>query len=453
MRWVAALALALSISTGAAGAAALGPDPASVSGPMSVGRLPGGGAFLVRPTEGPALAAVELWYRAPSTGFGTVPVPLLSRVAAQTVAASTPITGRDLSRVVADGGGRLSINAYPDAISISALVPASLAPAIVRTMTAVYFTPVISAAGLRRAQISVTAQTLRDSFDPDAIMRESIFESLFTQGPAHYPAASQKPDAAKISLEDVRAYAQRAFRAENAVLVVTGVVHRSIAASAVPGRAPAGAAETPFDSIVAASPTPVHKDFYEPGLGLGWLGPPIADERAATAMDFIADYLTRQNSGTIASAVSALDGEASVFGQFITLHNPGVLVIQITASDRSKLDQKKMRSIVDEHIVALQKPLSPAAFAAARDQFAYHLLSDLQTPLELADNLGWYTVEGDALYAPTVNGQRGAYFAAIAALTPQIIADVARKYLAVPGAVVALSVPTPAPAASPKGTP
>ena len=252
---LAALVLALAISTGVAAAAALAPDPAALSGPLNAGRLPGGGAFLIRSTGGPALAAVELWYRAPGTGFGTTPVPLLSRVAAQAIAASTPITGRDLSRVVADGGGRLTITAYPDALSISALVPASLAQSVVRTMTAVYFTPVVSAAGLRRAQLSVTQETLRNSFDPDAVMRESLFESLFAQGPAHYPTISQKPDASKISLDDVRAFALRAFRAENAVLVVTGPVDPAIAASAVPGRTPTGEADAPIDSIVAVNAT------------------------------------------------------------------------------------------------------------------------------------------------------------------------------------------------------
>lgn len=450
LRGVVALALALLLAPLAAGAAPLALDPASVAVPMSVGRLPGGGAFLVRTTGGPALAAIELWYRAPGTGFGSVPVPLLSRIAAQTVAASTPITGRDLSKVIADAGGRLTINAYPDAISIAALVPSSVAPAIVRTMTSVYFTPVVSAEGLRRAQLSVTQETLRNSFDPDAIMRESIFESLFTQGPAHYPVVSQKPDAGKISLDDVRAFAARAFRAENAVLVVTGRVDRGIATNAVAGRAPAGEADAPIDSTLAASAAPVQKEFYTPGVGVGFVGPPIADERAATAMDFIADYLTRQNSGTITNAVSALDTQASVFGQFITLHNPGVLVVQIAAGERSMLDQAKMRAIIDERIGALQKPMDPAAFATARAQFAYHLLSDLQTPLELADNLGWYAIEGNALYAPTVNGDRGAYFAAIEALTPQFIAEVARKYLASPGAVISLNVPVPA-ATAPKG--
>ena len=36
----------------------------------TVGRLPVGGTVIVRPAQGAPVAAIELWYRAPSTGFG-----------------------------------------------------------------------------------------------------------------------------------------------------------------------------------------------------------------------------------------------------------------------------------------------------------------------------------------------------------------------------------------------
>ena len=56
---------------------------------VTVGKLSAGGTVIVRPSQGAPVAAVELWYRAPSTGFGPKPEPSLARLAAQVVAAST----------------------------------------------------------------------------------------------------------------------------------------------------------------------------------------------------------------------------------------------------------------------------------------------------------------------------------------------------------------------------
>ena len=87
-----------------------------------VSHLARGGMAIVRPSQGAPVAAVELWYRAPSTGFGGKAQPSIARLAAQAVAASKPILGDPLGKVVRDAGGRLAITVYTDSIEISALV-------------------------------------------------------------------------------------------------------------------------------------------------------------------------------------------------------------------------------------------------------------------------------------------------------------------------------------------
>jgi len=56
----------------------------------------------------------------------------------------------------------------------------------------------------------------------------------------------------------------------------------------------------------------------------------------------------------------------------------------------------------------------------------------------LADNFGWYTVEGAPDYAPGVNGEHGAYFEAANSLTPEYVASVAQKYLGKAPVIVTL---------------
>lgn len=416
----------------------------SLGAGISSGTLPGGGSYLVRPQQSVPAAAIELWYRAPSVGFAHDPVPGLALLAAKAVAASVPITGTTLSGLVADMGGKLAISGYPDSIEISALVPANRAGDVVRAMTSVYFTPVLSAAGLRTARSDVIQEALIRGFESDEILRDALLSQLFASGPAHYPVYGKPDDVRKITLDTVTDFATRAFRAKNAYLIVTGAVGSDVVDRAVAGRPKAAndAGEgSPANTVSPLSP-PLSQDSSDSAFGYAFAGPPISDERAATALDFVSDYLFRPESGLVARRLA--DAQVDVTGQFVTYHNPGVMLVQLSGTG----DLKAGRAAVDAALVQMRKPLDKKSFELAREAFVYHLLSDLQTPLELADNFGWYSVEGNAAYAPGLSGNGGRYFAAAKSLTAEYVAGVVTKYLSTPGATVTLAPPQPVPQAT-----
>ncbi len=409
---------------------------------VTVGRLASGGTVIVDPAQGAPVAAVELWYRAPSTGFGTKPQPALARLAAQVVAASKPIVGDPLGKAVADAGGRLSITVYSDSVSISAVVPAVAARAIVRTMTTAFFAPVVTEDGFHEAQRDVEQEALISNYDAETVVRDAVFGQLFTDGPQHYPPLGGPKDVSAIGLGDVRTFATRAFRSQNATLVVSGAIDPGIAAAAVAGRPPLGGEadpEAPAIGTLATSIEPVTKSFVQPSGGYGWVGPSISNTREATAMDFIADYLfrsddARSDDGVVVKKAEQLQPDALVIGQFITLHDPGVMFVAFEGQDEAAL-----RGLVDDGFATVRKPMDAHEFASALDAFKYHLLSDLQTPAEKADNFGWYSVEGAADYAPGASGEAGRYFQAASSLTPEFVAEVAEKYLGKPPVVVTLA--------------
>jgi predicted Zn-dependent peptidase len=402
---------------------------------VTVGRLASGGTFIVRPVSGPPVAAIELWYRAPSTGFGSTPTTGIARMSAQAVAASKPIVGESLGKTVADLGGRLAITIYSDSISISATVPAAQARDVLKTMTTAYFAPVVTDEGYRYAQRDVAQEAFIAGFDPETVARDALFAELFSSGPQHYPPLGPAKDVSSISESDVRAFATRAFRSQNAVLVVSGAVDASIGAAAVAGRVQSDdSAEAPANPVLAPSYAPVTKSFSEPAAGYGWVGPPIGDERAATAMDFIADYLFRPDAGYVSRQIDDAFPAALVSGQFITLRDPGVMFVVYSGKQIDAL-----KRIVDGGIAKVQVPLSAAAFASALQAFKYHLLSDLQTASQMADNFGWYSVEGNPEYAPGANGENGPYFKAANSLTPEFVASIAAKYLGKTPAVASLA--------------
>ena len=61
----------------------------------------------------------------------------------------------------------------------------------------------------------------------------------------------------------------------------------------------------------------------------------------------------------------------------------------------------------------------------------------------MADNFGWYAVEGNAAYAPGANEEDGAYFKAASQLTPEFVAATAEKYLGKSPVSVTLEVEAP----------
>jgi predicted Zn-dependent peptidase len=430
----AALGAFLILGTAPAGAAT--GDMPDLGSNVTVAKLSAGGTIIVRPAQGAPVAAIELWYRAPSTGFGPKPVPSLARLAAQVVAASKPLIGDPLGKVVGDMGGRLSITVYSDSVAITAIVPSTGARAVVKSMTTAFFAPVITDDGFRQAQHDVEQEALFTGFDPETVVRDAVFSQLFSAGPQHYPALGQPRDVSAISLADVRAFATRAFRSQNATLVASGTVDPSLAAAAVGGR-PSDAAdegpEAPAPPTLASAPEPVSKTFVQPSGGYGWIGPAISDERAATAMDFIADYLFRGDDGYVAKEVARDYPDAFLVGNFITLHDPGVMFVAFSGKNADGV-----KALVDAGLDRVRRPLDPATFATALAEFSYHMRSDLQTPTQIADNFGWYTVEGAPDYAPGAGGESGAYFKAAASLTPDFVASVAQKYLGAAPAVVTL---------------
>lgn len=406
-------------------ASSLGPVPAAAAaGIQTQGELPNGGSYVIDRDPRIAAAAVCVWFRAPGDGYdGTTPG--IARLASTAAAAATLASGRSLAEIVRQSGGQLSIEVYADIVGINALVPATAARRVVAAMTAAYFTPAIDLAALGIAQRDAAVQAIGQRYSTGNVLHNALFAQIFSSGPAHTAAIPDAPDAfTQIKLAQVQHFAQRAFAASNAHVALVGNIDPSVLDAIAASAAPVSPT-SPLDSALASSPAPTSSvAAMVSGTGLAWVGPPIRDEAAATALDFVADYLFRDGTGTVAKSVDA-SGDTYVNGQFITLHNPGVMIVTIGGSHPAAAQSRVLTALG-----ALTHPLDAATFAAARNAFLYHLAVDTQTPSAQADNLGWYAAEGSASYAP--GDANGRYIATARALTPDFVATTVKKYLTQP---------------------
>lgn len=405
------------------------PSRAAAQAPsyQNSGSLPGGGVYVMRRDELAATSAMELWFRAPADG-GSGKYPGISRLAVAALAASKPAHGTSLTELVNRLGGTLSINVYPDIAMVGVSVPSWDAPQVLRALTAAYFSPSISSDGWKTALRDCGIAAAETRFDAERILQDTLFQQLFASGPAHYPPTpGSSADFAKIPQDAVKAYAQRAFRPMNAVLSLAGDVSPQLLSN-VRSSGSGAPMDVPIDSTVVSQPESITKAAYVSGVGFAWAGPPITDPKAATALDFVADYLFDGDHGTLAQAIQKANKDVFVNGQFITLHNPGVLLLTISGANSPDL-----RKQVTDAINAMQQPMDGKAFDAARTAFEYHLLSQTQTPMSRADNFGWYAAEGNAPYAP--GGASGDYLKAVQSLDPGYVAQVVRTYLQHPAVV------------------
>ncbi len=387
---------------------------------------------MLRAVGGPPVAAIAIWFRAPSAGFDQ-PLPGLGRLSAAAVADSRPVTGTSLSDFIDGIGGRLAITAYPESIAVSALVPADQAAATLQAFTRAYFAPVLSDAGLAAAKRGDVAQAQIRALSAEASIQEALYGALFAAGPAKYPTFGSPAAIAEVTVDRVRAFAERAFRPANAFIVATGDVSDATLTGAIPGRE--GAApnpERPTPEKTVPAPAPVTTSGPEAGFGLAWAGPPIADEREATALDFVADYLFAPETGTVQRA--ARKSGAEIAGTFVTFHDPGVFLITATGGDPAAA-----RTAIDNALSAMRRPLAPEVFTEAKRAFVFHILTEAETPGQLADSYGWYAVEGNASYTPGDGGTRGRYLSSALALTPAFVAATVTKYLGHAGAQVSVA--------------
>jgi predicted Zn-dependent peptidase len=418
-------------------AASLAPSAALALPSPQTGTLPHGGTYFVAPDSTAPSAAIDLWFRAPADGYAGS-TPGIARIAAAAAAASKLVTGKTLAETVAQLGGNLAISVYPDILAVGVTVPPSAARRVLAAITSAYFAPAIDAAALQAGEKDTVVQVVQQQYESDVLAQDALFATLFSSGPASLPPIPMGPaQVTRVQLSDVQDFARRAFRAGNAFLTMAGDVDDSMLSAVTDGNG-ATPPDNPIDSRTAAAASSTTTQGEEPGIGIAWLGPPIADERAATALDFVADYLFNSSDGTVVTAFRRDGSHVYLRGQFITLHDPGVMLVTLEGTGDQALEQQVLRSVA-----ALRQPLDPATFAAAREAFIYRITAQTQTPGAEADMLGWYAAEGAASYAP--GGQE--YERVARSLDADFVAATVRRYLSQP-ATVRVVVPAPSPEGS-----
>lgn len=305
------------------------------------------------------------------------------------------------------------------------------------------FRPSIDAAALDRARTRMAAEQAQSAQSSAAVLRDRVFSAIFADGPLHDATLGDAKLLQSASLTEVRDFAARSYVPGASAVIALGngnadVLRAHIAAASRPS---GNGAAMPASAIAAAPAQPIGltmPDVDAPGVALAWSGPPISDRRAATAMDFLSDYLTDPKTGVFASAATSTTAGASIDGQYVTLEQAGLFFVSATGTG---VDPTAMtRSLRDALDKAIARPMPQGRFATALSAYETRLLRQMDSPQGLADNYGWYFAMNAPSYAPSATdvSLSGEYFAAAASLTPDFVRDVARRYLGASPAVITI---------------
>jgi|SRR5579872_645790 len=445
---VAALLLALIAAAPSASHAATATEPPSfaattdMSGQRNDGltyRVIGGGAS---PTE-----AVEIWLRCPANGYDGKH-PGIARLAALSIveAKAHGFSLRDLAR---DNGGTVAIQVFPAVTEIGIVVPAYLAGAAQAAILSNVFHAEIDDAAFKNGKLRLAEEIAIAATQPDSQLRERLFGVMFSGGPYSSSTYGSATDVAAATLGETQSFVSQAYVPGNGIAASAGLggsdALGEIVTSAAPLLAtgsvpPPSAARLPVSSLRSAFAPATLPNGVTRGVSavaLGWPGPPIADERAATAMDFLSDYLMSDTTGTITKALTTAQPNAQFDGQFITLENPGIMFAGVWGVDLNRQAAVDVIRAAAKRVVDAQ--LSDAAFAQAELAYRAHLLHDMSTPQSLADNLGWYFGQGAPAYTPAaLMLGTGDYMSSADSLTAAYVHDIARRYLTSEPAMVTL---------------
>jgi predicted Zn-dependent peptidase len=430
---VALACACISPSLGAAGAApAVAPNQT---------QLPDGLTLVTRKATASPTAALEIWIKCPASGYG-VARPGIARLTALALVEDKS-AGLSLRDEAKKSGAQIAISVYQESTEVAILAPANLSNTLLDRLLGQALHPRLDQAAFEAARQRLAAQQVASVDMIDQVLRDSLFAHMFASGPLHDSTYGDPKTLTGMGLSDITGFAARAYVPANEIVVAVGDVDGNDVARRVGAAAPAATAaqSMPESTVAAFSDAPLalnRESIPESGVAIGWVGPPIQDQRAATAMDFLSDYLTHPTQGVVTRAVDEASADTLFGGQFVTLRNPGIFYV--TASG-DKLDPTiASGTIRDAMRNALRGPLSASDFERARAAFVTHLLRDMQTAQGMADNYGWYFAQGALSYSPsaTDTALSGVYFEQVATLTPDYVYSIARRYLLAKPAVVLL---------------
>ncbi len=279
-----------------------------------------------------------------------------------------------------------------------------------------------------RLEMTVVRSELeRNEDNPHRALYLQCFAQAFEAHPYHWPTIGWRTDVEQITTEQIREYYRRYYVPNNATVVIVGDVDRAKVLALVErtfGAIPRGA--DPPEMKVVEPPQIGERRFKirKPGdtryLMVAWRNPAMTDPDTY-ALDVLGMILGHGKTSRLYRGL--VDGKLAtdVDASNETARDPFLLIVQATVAPGATLDS--VEAGLYKEIVRLQKgPVAPEELARAKRQVQASFVYAKDSIRSLAQQLGYFETVASYKYLET-------YLDKIAAVTPEAIQRVARKYL------------------------
>jgi zinc protease len=279
-----------------------------------------------------------------------------------------------------------------------------------------------------RLEMTVVRSELeRNEDNPHRALYLETFAQAFKAHPYHWPTIGWRTDVEQIKTEQIRDYYRRYYVPNNATVVIAGDVDRSKVLASV---------ERAFGSIPKGPEPPEVKIVEPPQIGerrfkirkpgdtrylmVAWRNPALTDPDTYP-LDVLGMILGHGKTSRLYRALVEGKLATDVDASNETARDPFLLIAQATVAPGATLDGVEAE-LYREVEKLKNKPVAPEELARAKRQVQASFVYAKDSIRSLAQQLGYFETVASYKYLNT-------YLDKIAAVTPEALQRVARKYL------------------------
>jgi len=305
------------------------------------------------------------------------------------------------------------------------------------------FEPQITSVAVVRER-AVVARELTDRLDSaGGALDDLLWSSAFAVHPYGRPIGGRPADVADLTADDLLDFYGRCYVPANMALVVVGDVDAAAlgtrvtelfgAQAGAPAQLPEIAPEPRPTDVTVAVDT---RQSVATIVSFAWLAPEVEDFDEVCAMDLIYTVLGEGRLGRLHAALEAQDLAVMSDVQFLTQRDPGLVVITaLTAPDK----ETDVRTAIIGEIERLRtEPLTQEQLDEAKRVMRISYAFSNEAYSDQAGSLGFYEGLGD--YRLAID-----YIDRLDAVTPELLQQVAVKYLDPDAYTLAIIRPEPRP--------
>ncbi|MGD9496418.1 MAG: M16 family metallopeptidase [Armatimonadota bacterium] len=340
-------------------------------------------------------------------------------------------------------GGHINAMTSRDFTQIEVTVASQYLDSVLEMLAQAVFEPRLTPVAVARER-EVVIRELTDRLDSvGGALDDLLWATAYGTHPYGRPVGGNPEQVSELSEEDLVAFYTRFYVPANMALVVVGDVDRAELEQRVGelfGARPAAPLNLPE---IPAEPAPTEvsiaaetRESEATIVSFGWLAPGVEDFDAVCAMDLIYTVLGEGALGRLHKALNEQGLALMTDVQYLTQRDPGLLIVTaLTAPDK----EPEARTAIIAEIERLRnEQLTPEQLDQAKRvlrigyAFSNEAFSDQAGSLAFYEGLGDYRLAID--YIDRVN-----------AVTPELLQQVARRYLDPNAYTLAIVRPAPRP--------